>query len=69
MGIKFCDSGKKWKEGKKGILVFVLTIFLAFRYKVIMFLNDGLAKNSCSIMAHTLPEKIETSNEKTGRRK
>lgn len=57
-GIKFWVSGEKQKYNKKGILVFVLTVIFFLRYKVIMFLNDGLAKKKSSLMmGHTLPEK------------
>lgn len=56
-GIKFWVSREKQKYNKKGILVFVLTVIFFLRYKVIMFLNDGLAKKSSLMMGHTLPGK------------
>lgn len=50
--------------------MFVLIVIFFVRYKIIKFLNDGLAKKRSSMMRHTLPENIETSSKgkKKGRK-
>ena len=63
--IKFCESREKQKYNKTGILVFVLTVTFFLRHKVIMFLNDGLAKKELfNDGEHFAWKKYETSKGK-----